>query len=131
MLGEKNRLKSYMDQRGVLLPINNVPFTVRRIFYIFDVPSETIRGNHASKTSKFFYTMLKGTCFVELNDGENTEKYELNSGNTLYFNELVWMKLYNFSSDAMLCVLSDQQYRKEDYIDDYSLFSEIVRDLNV
>ena len=97
-----------------------MPVWYKESFFISSVPYDMERGHHASITSSFLYVMVKGTWVVELDDGFLKEKHLLAEGESLYFTKFVWMRIFDFSRDSVLCVLSDNEYNKTDYISDYN-----------
>ena len=127
MIGKKIPISEYRDSRGVLTAINELPFEVKRVFFIYDVPKEEKRGDHFSKTSKFLYIVIKGFCKVLLEDGFRTELYDLKPGEALLFTKNTWMKIDDFIEGTVLCVLSDNEYKSSDYSSDYEEFKRIVR----
>ncbi len=131
MIGKKDSLTSYVDDRGSLLPVNKIPFQTKRVLFISDVPSRGERGNHFSKKSDLFYVVVKGECIAELDDGFNKEVTTLRGGDTLLFRKNTWMRIYGFTEGTILCVLSDREYDANDYCSDYGEFLRIVREGNV
>ncbi len=127
MIGRYIEVKPFDDDRGTLIPYNDIPFPAKRVFFIKNVPLGEIRGNHFSKTSSFLMIPVNGTCVVELNNGHAIEKYDLSIGKALYFPPQIWIRVHDFSKDAVLCVVSDKEYAPSDYVDDYNEFSKIVR----
>ncbi len=125
-IGKKGLAKINYDNRGTLKALNDIPFSAKRSFIITNVPENQMRGNHASISSSFFYWMICGSCKVELDDGKNKEVYSLNENETLLFSKLVWMRIFNFEADSMLCVLADNVYHPSDYITDYKEFIRIL-----
>ncbi len=131
MIGKRIEISKHQDIRGLLKSINNIPFEVKRVFFISDVPSDAMRGKHFSKTSQFLYVVVKGSCKVELDNGTEKESHVLNVGDGLQFRKNTWMTLSEFSDDAILCILADTDYRPDDYSDDYNELLRIVRGKNV
>ncbi len=131
MIGITSTLKEYKDHRGTLIPINDIPFDVKRVFFIKDVPIGESRGNHFSKTSSCFYIAIEGECKVELYDGVNKEIHLIRAGDTLLFSKNVWMRLFDFSENTILCVLSDSEYCKDDYCSDIEMLGKCAEELNV
>ena len=128
MIGKKTKIEKHKDDRGLLMTINHIPFETKRMFIISDVPSNSTRGNHFSRTSGFLYTVIKGACTVELDDGNNTEIHRLEAGDRLQFPKRTWMRLSAFEKDTVLCVLADKEYDSYDYVSDYEEFKRIVRE---
>ncbi len=131
MIGKRLDIIKYCDERGLFIAVNQIPFKAERIFFISNVPEGEVRGNHFSKTSKFLYILIKGACKVSLDSGVDLEVHDLKTGDALFFSKYTWMKVYDFSREAILCVLSDTNYNASDYVDDYNEFCRIVREKNV
>lgn len=131
MIGKTIQVKTNQDSRGLLLAINRIPFEAQRMFFITNVPEGTIRGDHFSKTSSFLYILIQGGCKVDLDDGIEKETHHLVTGDGILFPPETWMKIYDFTTDAILCILADTEYRQHDYISDYEEFIRIVRKKNV
>lgn len=116
---------------GFLMPLENnfnLPFEVKRIFYIYDVPKESNRGAHAYYNTKQVLICICGSLKVKCFDGEKKEVYELNkSDEALYIGSNVWRTSFEHSSNAVLLVLSSLEYNEEDYIRDYNEFLKLVR----
>ena len=116
------------DRRGNLSVIekNNIPFSIKRVYYLYDVPSGAERGGHAHKEQEEFIVPLSGSFDVILNNGESEETYTLNKPNQgLYVAQKTWRELRNFSSGAVCLVLASEVFREDDYIrefDDFKIF---------
>ncbi|MBT8259757.1 MAG: WxcM-like domain-containing protein [Flavobacteriaceae bacterium] len=113
------------DVRGNLgvLEKDTVPFTVKRVYYLFDVPSDAYRGGHAHKEQMEILVALSGSFEVILDDGKKRIKTLLNKPNKgLFIPKNTWRELENFSSGSVCLVLSSDIYKEEDYIRDYDEF---------
>tara|TARA_B100000780_G_C21126987_1_gene457803 strand:- start:9923 stop:10831 length:909 start_codon:yes stop_codon:yes gene_type:complete len=114
------------DKRGNLVAAEStkdVPFEIKRLFYINEVPYGYDRGSHAHIICKQFIICLKGSLDIACDDGKNSKIYSLsNNSEGLYIPELTWNVLYNFSSDCLVLVLASESYKKNDYIHSYSRF---------
>ncbi len=111
--------------RGNLSVIENdcVPFDIKRVYYLYDVPSDAYRGGHAHKALYQFLIPLSGSFDVILKDGENTKKVSLNKPNKgLMIVPGIWRELENFSSGAVCLVLASEVYDENDYIRSYNDF---------
>ena len=119
-------LPRFFDERGnlsVLEELNQVPFEIKRVFWIYDVPGGEERGGHAYKSSKELIIALSGSFDVAVNDGNKTMKYSLNrSYYGLYVPEMTWRQMDNFSTNSLALVLSSTEYDADDYIRDYDEF---------
>ena len=116
-------LPKISDPRGNLSIIEqarNVPFEIRRVYWIYDVPGGVDRGGHAYKESEEFIVALSGSFDVELDDGEQRQTYHLNrSYNGLYVAKGMWRRMTNFSTNSLALVLASTDYSPDDYIMDY------------
>lgn len=113
------------DYRGNLAIIQNevVPFEIKRVYYLYDVPSSAQRGGHAHINQLEFLVALSGSFDVVLKDGSATQKVTLNKPDKgLLIKTNVWRELENFSSGAVCLVLASDVYEEEDYIRNYELF---------
>lgn len=119
------------DERGSLIALennHNVPFDVKRVFYIYGTQAGVPRGQHAHYKAKQLLIAVNGGCKVTLDDGIRKETYTLNKPNVgLLQNGLVWGKMHSFSNDCILMVLSDMYYDDKDYIRDYD---EFLKEIN-
>jgi acetyltransferase-like isoleucine patch superfamily enzyme len=125
-----HRLPSITDIRGSLSVgefERSIPFSVRRYFMVFDVPSEETRGEHAHKQCHQFLICIRGTCSVVADDGVHRQEFLLDSPDVgLYLPPLVWGIQYKYSHDALLLVFASDYYDNADYIRDYSEFKKLV-----
>lgn len=119
------------DLRGNLSFIeeeNHIPFKIKRIYYIYDVPGGQIRGGHAYKQNCELIIAISGSFNVVLNDGKKEEVFTLNRS---YFGllvpKMVWRKLENFSTNSLCLILASEEYSEDDYIRDFSTFKIIVK----
>lgn len=101
----------------------HLPFTPKRYFLVFDVPSQEVRGEHAHKSLHQFLVCVKGSVSVALDDGQSRDEIRLDSSNLgLHIPPMVWGVQYKYSPDAVLMVLTSDVYRADDYIRDYDEF---------
>ncbi len=113
------------DYRGNLAIIEKdvVAFEIKRVYYLYDVPSSAQRGGHAHKEQVEFLVALSGSFDVVLNDGKLTQKVTLNKPDKgLLIKTNVWRELDNFSSGAVCLVLNSDVFLEEDYIRDFDDF---------
>jgi len=126
MIGKVIDFKIMGDDRGSLIALeenHNVPFDVKRVYYIFGTKEGVRRGYHAHKNLKQLAICVSGSCKFLLDDGNVKEHVELNAPTQgLLIEGLVWREMFDFSSDCVLMVLADNYYDEEDYIRDYQLF---------
>lgn len=123
-------LQVHGDDRGSLIALekeHNIPFDVKRVFYIYDTKRGTPRGQHANKESEQMLICVSGSCKVKVDDGKTQEIYELNTPEqALYTNTMVWREMYDFSQGCVLMVIASQYYNSEEYIRDYDKFIKMV-----
>ncbi|MGB1269224.1 MAG: sugar 3,4-ketoisomerase [Flavobacteriaceae bacterium] len=113
------------DPRGNLSVVENdvIPFEMKRIYYLYDVPSDSFRGGHAHKQLYQFLIAISGSFDVKLNDGSNETTITLNKPNKgLLIVPGTWRELNNFSSGAVCLVVASEVFLEEDYIRDFDLF---------
>lgn len=120
------------DRRGNLTFIeenNHIPFKIKRVYYLYDVPGGETRGGHAHKKLNQFIIAANGSFDVILDDGFEKERFHLNrSYYGLHIPPMTWRELDNFSSGSMCLVLASRLYEEEDYIRDYEIFKKSVKD---
>ena len=108
------------DPRGNLTFIeenNHIPFSIKRIFWIYDVPGGEVRGGHAYKKNKEFIIALSGSFDVVISNGSNRKKISLNrSYYGLYVPAMLWRHLENFSTNSLCLILASEKYNEKDYI---------------
>lgn len=119
------------DPRGNLTFIESqqhVPFEIKRVYYLYDVPGGETRGGHAHKRLEQLIIAASGSFDVVLDDGEVKTKFSLNrSYYGLFVPRMVWRELENFSSGSVCLVLASQHYDEADYYRDYKDFVEAAR----
>jgi WxcM-like protein len=124
-------LPKITDPEGNLTPIEggrHVPFEIKRVFYLYDVPGGATRAGHALKTCQQFIIAMSGSFDVMLDDGTGTKRYHLNRSYTgLYVPALIWRELENFSSGSVCTVLASEAYDEKGYYRDYEEFRNAVR----
>ena len=117
------------DERGHLVIVEgmkDIPFDIKRIFYIYGSDRNVVRGNHANRKSEFVLINVAGTSKVRVKDGRGNEAvYSLNRPRTgIYLPRMVWKEMYDFSEDSVLLCISSEHYDPEEYIRDYDVFVE-------
>lgn len=118
------------DVRGNISVIekNVLPFPMKRVYYLYDVPSNAARGGHAHKEQLEFLIPISGSFDVVLKDGVNTQTVSLNKPyKGLLIKSDVWRELENFSSGSVCLVISSGEFDEDDYIRDYSDFIEYLK----
>jgi len=108
----------------------HIPFEIKRVYYLYDVPGGEARGGHAHKQLQQFIIAANGSFDVVLDEGSGTERYHLNrSYYGLYIPSGVWRELDNFSSGSVCLVLASEYFDEQDYIRDYDGFKAYARTL--
>lgn len=125
-----HRFKKVRDMRGDLAVADipkDVPFTPRRWFAVFNVPSEKTRGEHAHYRCHQFLVCLHGSCAIVADDGVNRTEVMLDSPDIgIYLPPLTWGIQYKYSADGVLLVFASDPYDPSDYIRDYADFVRVV-----
>ena len=127
---ERFTAQQHGDLRGQLVSLEEkkeIPFDIKRVYYIYDTLSGVRRGFHAHKALKQLLICVHGSCKILLDDGSEKEIVVLDKPYEGIFVESdMWREMYDFSPDAVLLVLASEVYNEEDYIRDYDLFLEYV-----
>jgi UDP-2-acetamido-3-amino-2,3-dideoxy-glucuronate N-acetyltransferase len=125
-----HRLTHARDERGALaaLELADCPFEPRRIFAVYDVPSESVRGAHAHRVCHQFLVCVAGTVTCSVDDGSSRDEIDLDGPSIgIHIRPLVWATQWKYTSNAVLLVLASHPYDADDYIRDYSVFVELAR----
>jgi hypothetical protein len=124
-------LPKISDYRGNLSFVesnNHIPFDIKRIYYLYDVPGGAERGGHAHKELHQLIIAISGSFEVTLNDGKESVTHLLNRSNKgLYICPLIWRDLKNFTSGSVCLVLASDFYTEDDYFRDYNNFSDLKK----
>ncbi|MGQ5521725.1 sugar 3,4-ketoisomerase [Chitinimonas sp. PSY-7] len=127
-------LQKHGDDRGSLIALEegrNVPFTVRRVYYMFETKEGVRRGFHAHKNLKQLVIAVRGSCRFLLDDGnEQIELFLDNPAQGLLLEAMVWREMYDFSEDCVLMVLADSLYDESDYVRDKAEFLAMTKPAN-
>ncbi len=119
-------LPKIADPRGNLTFIEtgrHVPFTIRRVYYLYDVPGGATRAGHGHKTLEQLVIAMSGSFDVEIDDGRAKKKYHLNrSYYGLYIPPMIWRSIDNFSSGSVCMVLASDFFKEPDYHREYQEF---------
>jgi hypothetical protein len=121
------------DPRGNLTFVEaerHVPFQIRRVYYLYDVPGGAERGGHAHRALHQFIIAMSGSFDIHLDDGRYKKTFHLNrSYYGLYICPMIWRSIDNFSSGAVCMVLASSYFDEDDYYRDYELFNSHVHDI--
>ena len=121
-------LQTHGDERGSLVALEewlNIPFEIKRVYYLYDVPSGAERGGHSHKEQQEFLVALSGSFDVILNDGNQQKTVTLNKPfEGLLITNGIWRELKNFSSGAVCLVIASNVFEEEDYIREFKEFLE-------
>lgn len=122
------------DDRGHLVVVEgaqDIPFDIKRIFYIYGSDKNVIRGQHANLHTEFVLINVAGTSKVRVKDGKGNEAvFSLNRPHTgVYLPKMVWKDMYDFSEDSVLLCLASEHYDAEEYIRNYDEFERIINNL--
>ena len=102
-----------------------VPFNIKRIYYIYNVPKKIKRGSHAHKTLEQVIICMSGSVKIKVDDGSEKNIFKLsNQSKGLYIGSGVWREMYDFKNNSVLLVLASDYYDESDYIRDYKKFLE-------
>ena len=118
------------DERGQLVAIEefkDVPFDIKRVYYMYDTTEGVVRGKHAHKSLEQILICVHGSCKILLDNGREKESTVLDKPNLgLYISNDTWREMSEFSEDAVLMVLASEVYNEEDYIRNYDEFLKYV-----
>ncbi len=121
------------DERGNLVVAEccaDIPFDIKRVFYIYGSDPDVIRGCHANRVSEFVLINVAGSSKVKVLDGEGNEiVYSLNRPKTgIYLPNMVWKEMYDFSADSVLLCLASTHYDETEYIRDLDEYKKIIKE---
>ncbi len=119
-------LTKHLDKRGnlsIIEEMKDIPFEIKRAFWIYDVPGGETRGGHAYRETEEFIVALSGSFDVVIDDGREKKTYSLNrSYYGLYVPKMMWRQMVNFSTNSLALVLTSTDYDDSDYIREYETF---------
>jgi dTDP-4-dehydrorhamnose 3,5-epimerase-like enzyme len=119
------------DERGSLIALENsknIPFDVKRVYYIFGTKKDIRRGFHAHHKTNQLAICVSGSCSFLMDDGKQVENLTMNSKNIgLLIPPMVWHEMFDFSEDCILLVLADSLYDEADYIRSYQEFTKFAQ----
>ncbi|WP_300598780.1 FdtA/QdtA family cupin domain-containing protein [Niabella sp.] len=126
------QLPKILDKRGNLSFFEHprqLPFSIARTYWIYDVPGGETRGGHAFKEQQEFIVALSGSFDVVLHDGENEQVFSLNrSYYGLYVPQMYWRRMENFSTNSLALIVSDKAYDASDYIREFEEYKRLKND---
>lgn len=118
------------DDRGQLVALEefvDIPFTIRRVYYMYDTKEGVVRGHHAHKSLQQILVCIHGSCKIKLDNGYEKKIVPLEKPyEGLYIANNIWREMYDFSEDAVLMVLASDLYKEEDYIRSYDEFLKFI-----
>lgn len=124
-------LQVFGDSRGSLVSLegnHNVPFDIKRVYYIYDTKPGQDRGKHAHKHLEQIIVCLNGSCHFVLDDGNSKEVVELsNPAQALYIGKNMWREMKHFSHGCVLMILASEYYDEKEYIREYDDFIKRIR----
>ncbi|MGQ7807076.1 sugar 3,4-ketoisomerase [Hafnia alvei] len=124
------QLQKHGDERGQLVALEeskNIPFPIKRVYYMFETSENVRRGFHAHHKLQQLAIPVRGSCRILLDDGiEKIEVYLDNPAQGLAIDPMIWHEMYDFSSDCVLMVLADDFYNESDYIRNYEEFQKVM-----
>lgn len=127
----KYMFQPHGDERGQLVALEefkDIPFTIRRVYYMYDTEKGVVRGRHAHKSLEQILICIHGACKIRLDNGTEKKVVPLEKPyEGLYIPGSLWREMYDFSPDAVLLVLASQLYNEEDYIRDYDKYLETLK----
>lgn len=121
------------DERGKLVIAEgdgiDIPFAIKRVFYIYESDANVIRGCHANRKSEFVMINVSGTSKIRVEDGMGHESvYALDRPHMgIYLPSMLWKEMYSFSQDSVLLVLASEHYDASEYIRDYGMYLQEIR----
>ena len=121
------------DTRGMLVALEEnkeIPFRIKRVYYMYDTGTNVRRGYHAHKKLEQILICVHGACTIHLDNGKNVEEVRLDKPyEGLYIANNIWRAMYDFTEDAVLMVLASELYDESDYIRDYQQFMSYIQQL--
>ena len=119
------------DDRGQLVALEefkDIPFRIKRVYYMYNTVAGVVRGNHAHKSLQQILICIHGSCKVRLDNGKEKKVVPLEKPyEGLYVSNTMWREMFDFSPDAVLMVLASELYDESDYIRDYNEFLDYIK----
>lgn len=120
------------DERGMLIALEEneeIPFNIKRVYYMYDTLPNVRRGFHAHKKLRQILICVSGKCKIHLDDGKETVEINLDKPyEGLFIENAIWREMYDFSDNAVLMVLASELYDESDYIRNYEEFIEYIKE---
>lgn len=124
-------IESRGDERGQLIALENnknIPFVIKRVYYLTQTREDVARGFHAHKELMQVAVCISGRCLMKLDDGVNQEEVWLDSPvKAILIRKMIWREMHHFSPDCVLLVLASELYDEQDYIRSYSDFKLLAK----
>ena len=126
----KYMFQPHGDERGQLIAIEeqkDIPFAIKRVYYMYDTGKGVVRGHHAHKKLQQILVCVHGSCKIRLDNGTEKKVVALDKPyEGLYVSNAMWREMYDFSPDAVLMVFASELYDESDYIRNYDEFLKYV-----
>ena len=130
----KYMFQPHGDERGQLIALeefNDIPFRIKRVYYMYDTVADVVRGHHAHKKLQQILVCVHGSCKIRLDNGKEQKVVALEKPyEGLYVANNMWREMFDFSEDAVLMVFASELYDESDYIRDYDEFLKFVKENN-
>ena len=130
MLYEIINFSEHKSNNGTLVAIESgkdIPFTLKRIYYVYGASALAVRGKHAHKKLEQIIFCISGSCDFWFDNGTCKEQIHLDDPSKgIYIKSMIWREFSNFSKDCVVMVLASEHYEEDDYIRDYNVFKELV-----
>ncbi len=119
------------DERGQLVSLEeyrDIPFNIKRVYFMYDTVANVVRGHHAHKSLEQILVCIHGSCKIKLDNGSETKIIPLEKPyEGLYVANNMWREMFDFSDDAVLMVFASELYDENDYIRDYDEFLAFIK----
>ena len=129
---KKHLFQPHGDSRGQLIALEafrDIPFEIKRVYYIYDTKADVARGFHAHKKLQQVLICVSGSCKIRLDDGKESTVVTLQKPSEgLYLSHNIWREMYDFSAGAVLLVLASEYYDEADYIRNYADFMKMIKE---
>ena len=126
----KYTFQPHGDDRGQLVSLeeyNDIPFRIKRVYYMYNTVEGVVRGKHAHKKLEQILVCISGSCKIKLDNGKETKVVVLEKPyEGLYVSNDMWREMYDFSQEAVLVVFASELYDESDYIRDYEEFLRFI-----